>query len=121
MRSLVGLIALAAAIATSDTWACGACLEDKVAATYDYAVIQRARANGDVVVFCDIRGSVAPDRLRAAARVVKGLDVASVRISREPPALSFALDSARQSPEEAAAALERAAPGAHVNIVRLIR
>jgi hypothetical protein len=31
--------------------ACGVCLEDKVAATYDYALVQRALAQQRVVVF----------------------------------------------------------------------
>lgn len=87
--------------------ACGVCVEDKMAATYDYAVIQQAAAQGRLVVFCEVRGRVAPERLREAAARVDGVDPASVRTSVEPAAVSFALDGRVQGAEAAAAQIRR--------------
>jgi hypothetical protein len=110
------LLALAAPVA----WACGVCVEDKVAATYDYAVVQRALARGQVVVYCEVSGRADAAQLRHAAVKVPALDAASLRISAEPAALSFALDTARKSPKAAVAALQHALPaGTHVHIIRL--
>lgn len=120
MKAAVLLCAAAALLAAAPARACGACDEDKVAATYDHAVVERATSTGRVVVFCQVRGPLDARRLRVAARRVKGLDVASLRTSVEPAALSFALDSARQSPQAAVNALQALAPhGTQLAIVRL--
>lgn len=101
-------------------WACGACVEDKIAATYDHAVVQGAAARGRVIVFCELSGSIDPSRVRKAAAGIRGLDRASVRISANPGALSFALDPARQSPRAAVAGLQRQMPATRVAILRLM-
>lgn len=101
-------------------WGCGVCVEDKVAATYDHAVVQRAAAAGKAMVYCEIHGALDARRWQSAARQVRGLDTASVRVSSQPAAISFALDTAQQSPQSAAAALQKAVPGSRVAIVRLI-
>jgi hypothetical protein len=101
-------------------WACGVCIEDKVAATYDHAVVVRAAAKGKVMVFCEVAGLVDARQIRNAARAVRGIEPASLRISSQPAALSFALDD-RQSPQAAVAAIQRAVPaGTRLAIVRLI-
>lgn len=113
-RALV-LLALAPAVAL----ACGVCVEDKVAATYDYAVLQRALAHGQVVVYCEVAGGPDAARLRQAAAKVASIDRDSVRVSTEPAAVSFALD-ARQSPQAATTALQRALPsGTHLRVLRI--
>lgn len=82
--------------------ACGACVEDKVAATYDHAVVQAAAAQKKQMVFCEVQGLVTPSRMRAAAARVPGIDASSVRVSTDPAAMSFALDPKVQSAEAAA-------------------
>ena len=108
------------AIAAPAVWACGVCIEDKVAATYDHAVMQRAAASGKAMVYCELHGSLDTRRWQCAARQERGLDPVSVRVSREPAAISFALDTSQQSPQAAVAALQKAVPGSRVAIVRLI-
>lgn len=99
--------------------ACGVCVEDKVAATYDHAVVQRASARGQVVVFCEIVGPVDAARIRQAARNVRGLDSGSLRVSEVPAAISFVID-AKQSPQAAAGALQQGlARGIEVKVLRL--
>lgn len=115
MRRALLLLALAAPAA----WACGVCVEDKVAATYDYAVVQRALSHGQVVVYCEVSGRADAARLRQAAAKVPALDRESLRLSAEPAALSFALDAAKQSPQSAAAALQRQLPGVHLHVIRV--
>ena len=83
--------------------ACGACAEDKMAATYDYTVVQTAVAQKRQVVFCDVQGRVQQERLRQAAAQVAGIDPTSIRTSAEPSALSFALDTKVQSADAAVA------------------
>jgi len=101
-------------------WACGVCIEDKVAATYDHEVVMRAAAKGNVMVFCQLAGPIDARRIKSAARKVRGVDPASLRISAQPAALSFALD-AQQSPTAAVSDMQRAIPaGTHVAIVRVI-
>ena len=101
-------------------WACGVCIEDKVAATYDHEVVLRAAAKGKVMVFCEVAGPLDGRQVRRAARKVRGLDPTSLRTSLQPAAVSFALD-AKQSPQAAVSALQRDIPaGTHVSIVRVI-
>jgi hypothetical protein len=113
---LVAAVALPAA-----AWSCGACVEDKVAATYDHAVVQRAAAAGDTVVFCDVAGRFDMGQLQRAAARANGVVAHSVRVSREPAALSFAIDARRQSPQAVAQAMQQALPlGVRLNIVRVM-
>ncbi|HXE49916.1 MAG TPA: hypothetical protein VN663_16155 [Ramlibacter sp.] len=101
-------------------WACGVCIEDKVAATYDHEVVVRAAAKGKLMVFCEIAGPLDARRIRSAAHSVRGVDPASLRISSQPAALSFALE-ARQSPQAAVSDIQRGIPaGTHVAIVGVI-
>lgn len=106
----VALLALSPA-----AWACGYCVEDKVAATYDHAVVSNAVAKGRVVVFAEVSGggsaaTLARAARRAAARV-REVDPGSVRVAETPPTLSFAMSAKGITPAEALAAAERAAAG----------
>ena len=90
----VGLVlALQAGIAA----ACGYCVEDKIAATYDHAVLTRAIAQKHSVVFFHIDGSVPPGDagrrwLETAAESTSGVDRGSVRVSVDTFSVSFAFD-----------------------------
>jgi hypothetical protein len=97
------------------TWACGYCVEDKVAATYDHAVVTKAIGNGRVVVFAEVSGSGSAAGLARAARRAAGrvrdVDPGSVRVSLAPVTVSFAMSTTALSAEGALAAAERAATG----------
>jgi len=115
------LAAAAAGFTPTASRACGACVEDKIAATYDHTAVKRARAGGNVMVFCEVTGPFAAQRLKDAARKVGGIDPKSVRVSIEPAALSFAVDPRRRSPQAALDDVRRAVPpGTTMNIVRLL-
>jgi hypothetical protein len=106
--------------------ACGACIEDKIAATYDHAVIDRAVANRWQVVFVAIDGPVDASKLTArivlAAPRVRGVRASTVRTSVSPPAFSFALDAV-SDPRVAVAAFQTALGDrtARLTLVRMVR
>lgn len=82
--------------------ACGFCIEDRVAAVYDHAVVTRAVSQKHQVVFFamegvlpggkDLRGS-----LKGLVGSVAGIDKDSVRISVETASFSAAFDPGRMS------------------------
>ena len=98
IAALAGVAALlASALAASPpARACGHCVEDKVAATYDYGVVTRARAQGHRVYVFEVRGGVRADDAaarRAIASAVErapGVDPGTVRVALDPPAVSCA-------------------------------
>jgi hypothetical protein len=115
------VVAVLSGLLSSASMACGACAEDKVAATYDHAVVRQAAASGDVMVFCEVGGPLDAARLKAVARSVRGVRPRSVRVSAEPAALSFAIEPKFQSPQAAVDLMQRAAaPGTRLTIVRLM-
>ena len=93
-------------------WSCGLCDEDKVAATYDHAVISRAAAARQTVVFVGVDSPVEPQafakRVASAASQVRGVLGGSVRTATAPVTFSFVLDPAVQTPAAAVAELRRA-------------
>lgn len=117
------VVALSAALApVTAARACGACIEDTVAATYDHAVVERAAARGDVVVYCGVSGAFDERRLRQAVRGVRGVEPQSVRLSPQPAAVSFALDPrAGGSAQKAVDGAQRGlAPGTRLTLVRVV-
>lgn len=125
-RALGTAIVVATALATGApvASACGVCVEDKVAATYDHAVIARAAANRQQVVFVAVNGPVDGDALgrKVAKAHVKGVVAGTVRVSATPAAFSFVLD-AREEPARAVAGFRRALDDsrAELTVVRIAR
>ena len=95
MRAFIASVLLGAA---SPALACGYCVEDKIAATYDHAVITQAFARQHHVVFLHVDGA-APNRavLERAAYGAPGVDGGSVRVAADLLTVSFAYDPARAS------------------------
>jgi hypothetical protein len=78
--------------------ACGYCVEDKVAATYDHAVVTRALARGHHVAFFHVDGAPVTRRaLEEAAAAAPGIDKGSVRISPDLLTVSVSFDPRRVS------------------------
>ena len=119
-------IGLLASIALSgEAIACGVCVEDRVAATYDHRLVRRAAAEHRLMVFVALDG---PDASRVGDRIVStaaGLETiqrGSVRYAGSPAAFSFVL-ARNATPEGAVAAFRKATAGMQVSmkIVRLVR
>jgi hypothetical protein len=115
-------IAIVLALQIAPALACGACDEDKIAATYDHAAVQRAKARQRVVDFCDVQGPpLDAASVRRVAAATSGVDAATVRTSAAPATLSFTVDPRKRSPQSAASALQRGAPsGTRIAIVRVL-
>lgn len=123
---LTAAIATGAAVAiSSSVYACGVCIEDKVAATYDHAIVHQAIASHRQVIFVALEGrdaALAGARIVSAARRVPGTEPASVRYAAAPPAFSFAL-AKNVAPDKALAAFQMAVKGMDVQmrVVRIMR
>ena len=117
------LILAAALLAPAAALACGACIEDKVAATYDHAVVTGATRHGKAVVFAEpglpSDSAKFAKAVAASARRAPGVDPGTVRTSAQPPTVSFAL-APGVAPEAALAAIERSA-GLHLVLVKVLR
>ena len=119
MKALVLTVALVA-ITPGASLACGACVEDKIAATYDHGEVQRAATSGQVMVFCDVVGPLDPKLLKDVMRRVRGVKAQSVRVSVPLAAMSFAVNPAVSSPEGAVESAQRSMTyGTRLKIVRL--
>jgi 4-hydroxy-3-methylbut-2-enyl diphosphate reductase IspH len=98
-----------------------------VAATYDHAVLSRAAARHDIVVFASVEGTGNADALaravKAAAGRTHGVDRTSIRASANPPAVSFAVDAGAGTPDAIVQAVARstATPGVKLEVLRVVR
>jgi hypothetical protein len=82
------------ALGVQSVLACGYCVEDKIAATYDHAVIMKAVAQKHRVAFLHVEGNAERAQLEQAAYAA-GADRGSVRVSADRLTVSFAFDPAR--------------------------
>ena len=110
------LLALALLLIAARSWACGYCVEDKIASVYDHAVVSRAVQAGHRVAFYHLEGPVAQDAatkraLAAAAESAPGVDRGSVRVAVDTFSLSFAYDPGRTSLAAAEKAIDRKLAG----------
>jgi len=106
------LAALTLACSASATFACGYCVEDKIASTYDHALVTQALAQKHHVVFFHIDGPLAQGEdarrwLEGTAAATAGVDKGSVRVSTGTLTISLAFDPARTSLVKVQNALER--------------
>ena len=85
---------LASAFFCGGAFACGYCVEDKIAAVYDHAVVSRAVASGHQVVYLHVEGTATRPALEQAANAA-GADRGSVRVSADLLTVSFAFDPKR--------------------------
>jgi hypothetical protein len=95
-------VAFALALFAQRTPGCEICVEDQIAATYEYGVLVRAEAAGRNVLFAALRGDAAsaPQSeaiVRQAISSLSGVDRSSIRLSAVPPAASFAWDPKRHA------------------------
>ena len=106
------LACLFLALNAQGTGACGYCVEDKVASTYDHAVVTRALAQKHHVAFYHIDGAIASGEetkrlLAALAESTPGVDKGSVRVAIETLTLSFAFDPQRTPLIEVQTAMDK--------------
>jgi len=118
------VFAVALALWTRPVPACEICVEDHVAATYDYGVIAGAEAAGRKVLFVAVRGKdagapQAEAALRKALAAVPGIDRASIRFSAFPTAASFAWTPKQYDSGEVVRTLNGGLSGSGLTVVAL--
>ena len=121
VRKWLGITLLAAAPAAL---ACGVCIEDKVAAVYDYDVVSRALGQGHHVAFFAMEGpnAAGPEArrmLESLAGSAAGVDRGSSRVSLETRSLSVAYDSRRTPLARLQLALEKKFAARKLSLVPL--
>ena len=96
--------------------ACGYCVEDKIASTYDHAVVTRALAQRHQIAYLHIDGLVASTAakneetrraLAALGEATPGVDQGSVRVAVDTFTVSFAFDPKRAPLARVQAAFEK--------------
>jgi hypothetical protein len=109
------------------SFACGYCIEDKIASVYDHAVVTRATAQKHQVVFFAVEGRMLPGdesrhALEAIAESAAGVDKGSARVSIESASLSVSFNPARTPFAGMERSLSRklAARGLSVAILRVM-
>jgi hypothetical protein len=84
-------------IVSASAMACGHCIEDKIAAVYDYSVVSKAVSEKHAVIFFGVDGPLVVNPatkqfLQTAVSSIKGVDSNTARISLETGSLSVAFD-----------------------------
>lgn len=105
--------------------ACGYCVEDKIAAAYDHAVVVRAVDARHQVAFLSLEGAPHGSHARTLTRAVEGIagvDRGTVRVSLEGGAASFAFDPSRHPVNAIVDSIQKelAAKGARVSLLRVV-
>ena len=106
--------------------ACGVCVEDRVAATYDHALVRRAATEHRSMVFVALDGPDASrvrDRIASTAANLTAVQRGSLRYAESPAAFSFVLATRGAKPDATVAAFRKATAGMQVSmtIVRLMQ
>ena len=98
------------AFSHSTAWACGHCVEDRIAAVYDHALILSTQARKQQIAYFAWDGALARDqasRLKLLTLIddTPGVDKGSTHLSMEPAAFAVVFDPRRSSGPALEAAL----------------
>ena len=120
MRAALVAVGLLFAV---EALACGYCVEDKIAATYDHAVVIRALEHGQHIAFFHVEGPEprppATRRALEGAASMPGVEKASVRISVDMRTLSLAFDPRQVSLAQVMARVDRKLAARKVSLMPL--
>lgn len=91
--------------------ACGVCVEDRIAAVYDHALVTRTQQLKQKMLYLAWDGAVSRDvatrqRLLDVIGSVVGITLGSVRVSTEPASIALAFDPAKTTAEKIEATLQ---------------
>ena len=79
------------------TFACGYCVEDKIAAVYDYASVTQAAAQKHTVAYFAIDGAIRGTRMGLESLIRQSAAIRSARVSVESASLAVVFDPRRAS------------------------
>ena len=123
-RATLAIAGLLLATQGPGALACGYCVEDKLAATYDHDVVTRAMQRGHAMVFLEAAGLERAERgsapaLVATVEAVPGVNRGTVRISAAPAAVSFSFDEDRYAVASAVSEINRRLAGQKITLTVL--
>ena len=109
MRACIGLACLF--LQVGSVLACGHCIEDKIAAVYDYASMARAINQKHKLVYFGFASAAALNselrqQIKTQAQKIRGVDPESVRVSLESASLAISFDPQRITYPELMQSLE---------------
>jgi hypothetical protein len=117
------LLAALAAAAAATAFACGFCIEDRVAAVYDSATIEGALAKHRHVAFLAMDGEIAldPQAQRALTKALEGAGAVrgATRVAGENAACAVVFDPKRTTLAQLVAAGDRALASRHRKVTAL--
>lgn len=124
LRARPTVPALLLALVSTASFACGYCVEDRIAAVYDHALLQRSLASRHPVLFFAWDGPVARDdasrqKIMTLAAAVAGVDKDGIRVSVEPASLALAFDPQQSNATAVQAALQKKLRSLKISVVRL--
>ena len=105
-----GAVTAIGSLAAVSALACGYCVEDRIAAVYDHALVQRVAASQHQLAYFawdgpGDRSDATRRKLLALGESTAGVDKSSVRVSMDPAAIAVAFDPRRASAAGVGAAL----------------
>ena len=117
-------LALLLALGSAASFACGHCVEDRIAAVYDHALLQRSLASNHPVLFFAWDGPVTRNdasrqKIMALTSAVAGVDKDSTRVSMEPASLALAFDPQQSNAQAIETALQKKLGSLTISVVRL--
>ena len=123
-RAALRAVPLWLAFCSTAAMACGYCVEDRIAAVYDHALVQRTQASKlQLIVFAWdgplIRSEASRRKLMGLVGETPGIAKGSTRVSMEPAALAVAFDPTQTSLEKIQAALQKRLGVMKISIVPL--
>ena len=124
MRARSAIAGLLLALSAPGAVACGYCVEDKIASTYDHAVVTSALARKHHIAYFHIDGPVLPGddtrrMLEKVAESTPGIDKGTVRVAVETLTISFAFDPQRSPLVAVHAALDKKLAGRKLALMPL--
>ena len=117
-------VALVLALGNPAAMACGYCVEDRIAAVYDHALLQRTLASKHQIAFFAWDGPLTRSeavrlKILALGDATPGVDRGSTRVSMEPAALAVAFDPQCSNVQSVQAALQKTLGSMKLSIVLL--
>jgi hypothetical protein len=118
------LLALWLSLNAATALACGYCVEDRIAAVYDHALVRQTVARKHQLAFFAWdgpmpRSDAARLKIVELAQAVPGVDKGSARVSMEPAAIAVAFDPRRDSVQSITTALQNKLRGLKLSVVPL--
>ena len=106
------------------SFACGNCVEDRIAAVVDHTLLQRSLASKHPVLFFAwdgpiTRNDASRQKILALVAAISSVDKDSARVSVEPASLALAFDPQQSNAQAVEAARQKMLGSLKISVIRL--